>query len=64
MMEIFKRSDAAMLSEWISRFETDENVKLSAERKIALLELTEQKAGTENNAAITECCSKAACGFV
>ena len=49
MMEIFKRSDSPMISEWVIRFENDNVVGLSAERKIALLELAEQKAGAENN---------------
>jgi HEAT repeat protein len=52
VMEIFKRSDATMLAEWISRFETDAAAKLTPDRKMMLLEMAEQKAGTENNAAI------------
>ena len=52
VMEIFKRSDAAMLAEWISRFETDAAARLTPDRKAMLLEMAEQKAGAENNAAI------------
>jgi HEAT repeat protein len=52
MTEIFKRSDSTFLAEWISRFNTDPNMKLTPDRKIAFLEMAEQKADAENNAAI------------
>lgn len=51
-MEIFKRCDSAMLAEWISLLEADAGAKLSADQKTALLEMAEQKAVAENNAAI------------
>ncbi|MDO8302667.1 MAG: hypothetical protein Q7T18_05455, partial [Sedimentisphaerales bacterium] len=51
-MEIFKRSNSALLAEWISRFDADAGAKLTPDRKAALLEMTEQKAVAENNSEI------------
>jgi tetratricopeptide (TPR) repeat protein len=42
----------SFLAEWISRFDSDADIKLTIDRKTAVLEMAEEKAGVENNAAI------------
>lgn len=62
-MEIFKRCDAALLAEWISRLDADADAKLSPDQKTALLEMAEQKAVAENNAAIVGAVRKRLANF-
>jgi hypothetical protein len=49
MLKIFKRSEAAILSEWIGRFDLlNTKGKLSEEQKVSVLEIAEAKAEGEN----------------
>jgi hypothetical protein len=49
MVEIFKRSDATILGDWIARFDPQgTKSKLSDEQRISFLEIAEQKAIAEN----------------
>ena len=48
MLEIFKRSKADTLADWVSKLDADPNVVISPERKIALLEMALQRSQGEN----------------
>ena len=49
MREIFKRSDAAVLAEWIGKFDSPNTKhKISADQKFSVLEIAEGKADGEN----------------
>ncbi len=51
MLKIFKRSEAAVLAEWIDKFDSptpNTKGKLSDEQKVSFLEMAERKAAGEN----------------
>ena len=49
MLEIFKRSDAGFLNEWMGKFESGTtNAKLADEQWVSFLDVAEVKAGREN----------------
>jgi len=51
MLEIFRNSDALVLSKWIAKFDSkDTKAELSDEQKISFLEIAERKADRENKA--------------
>jgi HEAT repeat protein len=53
MLRIFKRSDVAVLDEWIDKFNSaNAKSKLSGEQMLSVLEIAEQKAVRGNNAEI------------
>jgi HEAT repeat protein len=52
MLKIFKRSRVGVLTEWITKLDSDTGQnKLSAEQRISFLEVAEQKAAAENEPA-------------
>ena len=49
MLKIFKRSDAAVLNDWVARFDSQAfKTRLSDEQGVSFLEIAEQKAVSEN----------------
>jgi hypothetical protein len=57
MLEIFKRSNAEVLGEWVSKLDVDGSY-LSADKRTTLLEMAEQKAEGENNSVISHAVRK------
>jgi len=55
MLKIFNRSESALLSQWIARFDSPASrSKLSDEQMLSLLEIAENKAAGENNTEMLE----------
>ena len=64
MLKIFKRSEAAILSEWIGRFDSPNTKgKLSEEQKVSVLEIAEVKAEGENKIEMRDAVRKKLANF-
>jgi HEAT repeat protein len=64
MLKIFKRSEAAILSEWIGKFDSPNTKgKLSEEQKVSVLEIAEAKAEGENKIEMRDAVRKKLANF-
>jgi len=64
MLKIFKRSDAALLNEWIGKFDSQRSQgRLSNDQKLSVLEIAERKAVGENKLKMLTNIRKKLAGF-
>ena len=64
MLKIFKRSEAAILSEWIGKFDSPNTKgKLSEEQKVSVLEIAEARAEGENKIEMRDAVRKKLANF-